>query len=274
MNERVLTMLTTLMQRSLGPWAEPVCARVARGSVGKLEGARSAKRMGLRWELDLNQNHERALYAVGSYEASSVRRTHRLLACGGAVLDVGANIGTFALPLAALGHSVVAVEAASDTAARLEMHVAENGLQNHVMIHQGALGPAAGYCDLRAGGDDDDSGLRTTAGTGRVLETVSVISGDELLQRLGVTPSVVKIDVEGGELGVLEGLSQCLLSVDAVIVEIFDPHQLRSGRSSTDIVACLREVGLEREDIRSDEPRPRLGRGGNNALFVKPHLRK
>src|SRR4030095_4914874 len=56
-------------------------------------------RDGLRWQLDLCEGIDLALY-LGIFETDSVSVVRRLLEPGAVVLDIGANIGAHTLPMA------------------------------------------------------------------------------------------------------------------------------------------------------------------------------
>lgn len=262
MRERARVSLATTIQAGLGRWAEPLAARIARPILNDLSGHRSVTRVGLRWELDMRHNIDRRLYAIGSYESATIREARRFLGPGDTVLDVGANIGTFSLPLARAGFGVVAVEPASDTGERLRRHIDMNGLTDQVRVEQLALGASDGSIHLRAG-RSADVGLRTTTGTSDIIETVRVRRGDQLVSDLGMRPALVKVDVEGGELDVVRGLTSTLPSVRVVIVELVDAHQQRRGSSAQELVHLLSSAGFDAFAIRSRGVEPWTGQQGN-----------
>ena len=241
---------TSVLHAVGGRWAEPVCGRIARPLLGHLSGTRSVRRMGLKWELDMSHNHERRVYAIGSYESAVKREALKVLHRDDCVLDVGANIGTFALPIARRGYRVLAVEAATDSARRLDRHVALNALEGLVVVQHLALGSTPGSVQLREG-MTEDSGLRTIQGLGSVVERVEMLDGDSLLRSLGMAPALVKIDVEGAELDVIQGLQETLSRARAVIVEVVDMHQRRAGRSTASVVEALAEFGYAPQQIRA-----------------------
>ena len=266
-NERLAVGTTSVIQRVLGPWSEPVASRVAGSLVGGLSGERVVRRMGLTWELDMVQNLEQRLYAIGSYEAATVRESLRRLHFGDVVLDVGANVGTFSLPIAQNGYDVIAVEAASDTMVRLQRHVALNGLEAQVVIEHLALGRNEGMVDLRSGASTD-SGLRTIRGDGAVVESVRLATGDDLMRQLDAHPALVKIDVEGAELDVLFGLESTLALVRTVVVELVDSHQVRAGTTADTVSEMLSDFGFVGFGIRARGLRPWHGEPGN-VLFAR-----
>lgn len=204
------------------------------------EGLRDVTLEGLRWRLDLSDNLQRVLYFTGHYEPRLLREVSRRVHPGDTVVDVGANIGTFALPLARAGAHVIAVEPASDTANRLMEHASMNELT--VRIERVALGATDGTGNLRAiKAAANDTGIRSLYGDGPTVEQVSVQRGDTWLENIGVERvDVLKIDVEGAELDVLTGLSDLLAGPDAprlVVVEANVGHQERNAGSVAEIVA-------------------------------------
>jgi FkbM family methyltransferase len=265
LRERLTLPATSLIQATAGRLAEPLAVKVALPLIRtSKEGRRTARRGGLVWDLDLSDNLQRRLYYAGSYERATIRAVVDRLRPGDVVLDVGANIGSFALPLARAGASVVAVEASSETVSHLRRHVTMNGLQRRVEIVHAALGRSDGRLDLRAGAQPGDSGLRTLAGSGEVVETVDVVPGD----RLGSRPDIVKVDVEGGELAVLEGMPEVLDGARMVVVEVVPGHQARAGESAEAPVDHLTARGFAPFLIRNRGLEPWSGQAGN-VLFLR-----
>ncbi|MCH7944857.1 MAG: FkbM family methyltransferase [Armatimonadetes bacterium] len=170
---------------------------------------------------------------------------------GDVVFDVGANIGTHAIAFAKTvgeGGRVAAFEPEPDTAQRLEDNVVLNGLLN-VSVHRFGLGPSEStatlYVDARPG-----SGLHSMSpAEGRTTQQVRVARGDDLVATGALpAPNVIKIDVEGAELGVLEGLAQALRgpACRLVLCEVHADMLSLGGRAPEEVEQWLRDAGFTR----------------------------
>jgi FkbM family methyltransferase len=128
------------------------------------------------------------------------------------VWDVGANIGGYTLLAAEKGAYVTAFEPGKETTTELNLNVVENGLLDRVSTRQIALSNESGEARLS---HEEQTGSRTVAEHG---EKIELLPGDKLKTE---KPEVVKIDVEGHEVEVLEGMRDTLeSSVETVYVEI------------------------------------------------------
>jgi FkbM family methyltransferase len=182
-----------------------------------LTGPVTARRLGLRLELDLRDNLARTVYFTGTYEPELVAFLSTLRA-GEVFADVGAHVGIHSLVAARAGARVVAFEPAPDSAARLRAAAAASGLA--VTVVQAALGIEEREVGLFADPRYDvaDAGVRSLAGTGERVATARATTLDACgLDRL----DVLKVDVEGAEAAVLEGARDSLVRLRprAVIVE-------------------------------------------------------
>lgn len=122
-------------------------------------------------------------------------------------VDVGANIGTVAIPIAKIVHKVVAFEPVKDNRDLLEENILLNKCTN-IDVHAVALGKEHGTVSLVAqdGGDAATYSVRKGSDT-------PVIPLDSLLLKA----DFIKIDVEGYELEVLQGARETLRTHRPVI---------------------------------------------------------
>jgi len=170
---------------------------------------------------------------------------------GSQVLDVGAFVGVFSLVAASrCGGSgrVIAFEPSAQAAALLRANARLNRLERRIAVVESAVGSAPGRATYFCSGLSSENTLRSREvheSAGRTCEEreVEVVSLDTFIEANGVTPDLVKIDVEGYELEVLRGMRALLRSPAIVLCEMH-PH-LWSGKEDTagEIQALLWEAG-------------------------------
>jgi FkbM family methyltransferase len=137
----------------------------------------------------------------------------RFVETGDVVLDIGANVGNRTATFIELGARVIAVEPQPSCAARLRERFGEA-----VTVVEAVAGPTVGEAELlvadyhtlatlsREWIDEVKASGRFEEFTWRGRLRVPMTTLDELIATYG-SPSFCKIDVEGYELGVIEGLS-------------------------------------------------------------------
>ena len=174
-------------------------------------------------------------------EAASIGRL-TLLAAGkrALIFDIGANCGTFALPLATaagIGSRIVAFEPHPTMAERLRSNLELNGLTSRVEVVEVALGERAGDTVLHlVEGNLGQSTLRTIDSKGIV--TVSV---RPLVHYLPVVSQryetfIIKIDVEGFEDQVLVPFLTAIPEgsmPDTILLETHNEYSWRADLRST-----------------------------------------
>ena len=161
---------------------------------------------------------------------------------GDVVFDVGANIGTHTIAFAkAVGETgrVASFEPEPVTAERLERNVELNGLGN-VTLMRCALGEREStellYVDSRSGSGQHSLSPQD----GRPAEEVRVLQCDE------PAPTMVKIDVEGAELGVIAGLKETLADERCRLLfcEVHNAILERAGQNPKEVDRMLQEAGF------------------------------
>jgi FkbM family methyltransferase len=167
---------------------------------------------------------------------------------------VGANVGAYTLLFGQWvrpGGRVYAFEPAPDAFAGLVRHVELNGLTDVVTFVRAAAGERSGTVRIVSEG---------IAGTNRVAsaaddaagEEVRAVSLDDFCAREGITPALVKIDVEGWELEVLRGARETLRRGGdglALFVELHPAAFRELGMTSGDVAAALDDLGLRIEPL-------------------------
>ncbi len=182
-----------------------------------------------------------------------------MLRPGDAVLDCGANVGKVTARLAATGAHVHAFE--PDPFAFAELSRASAGLEN-VTLHNAAVGVSAGTIRLMRAANfgDNPTGASvksTIVAGGRSIDEsegieVSLLSFPDLLRDLIARHgdiALIKMDIEGAELDILEALEDTGLlgSIRCMVVETHE-------RKFKDLRARYRDLRA-----RMEEP-PHAGR--------------
>jgi FkbM family methyltransferase len=168
--------------------------------------------------------------AYGNLETSVQEAMLRHLGRGDVFYDVGANLGFFALLGARMvgeAGKVYAFEAAPDNAEAIRTNAEINALTNVEVIAK-AVAARAGTGRLQVVDDQSWSKLEDYGEhpfTERVIE-VELVAIDELLTAGELRPpALVKIDVEGAELAVLEGMRETIeRHRPAIICELHGTH--------------------------------------------------
>ncbi len=177
--------------------------------------------------------------------------TH-LISPGSRVVDVGANMGVYALPWAA-SNADVTVHCFEPNAAvriRLARNVALNRMATRIRLHPEALSDQSGTATLY--GSDDMSSLNKGVHTGadRVAPAeVPLARLDDVLDIEGPTVSLIKIDVQGHELEVLLGARAVISRHRPALILEHEDNLYRSSEEANQrkisLANLLSELGYE-----------------------------
>lgn len=158
------------------------------------------------------------------------------------VIDVGANIGVFTLPLSRFvkGGCVVAVEPEASNFAALQRRVKAAGVEARVHLHHGVAAETNGTLHLAI--NPGHPGDHKLADSGVAVRASTL---DSIVESHGHPPvSFIKIDVQGAELRVLTGASELIRRCQpALLVEVDDAALRRQGASALLLLQWLGERG-------------------------------
>jgi len=180
----------------------------------------------------------------GVWEESVLDACLRALRPGDVFYDVGANAGIVAVDVARTFGDAVTVHAfePQPTLARsLTVSIALNAF-TRAQVHRLLLGDTSGETDLYVADHGVHSSLVSReAGAIRLSCRMETIDG---LVAAGTVPppSVIKMDVEGAELRVLQGARKTLRVAPPVIVFEADDNMARFGYTHRDLFGFLREL--------------------------------
>ena len=214
---------------------------------------------GFRLRLDLRESLQRD-FLFGLYDRSELDLVRRHLGDGGFV-DVGAHIGLYTVAAAHGPGRVLAFEPNPSAREQLVENLALNDCTN-VLVVPKAVGDAPGTALLHVPTTPDPS-FSSLAG-GRFAEgepiDVEVTTVDAEVEAAGLAPSVVKIDVEGGELAVVTGMQRTLERHRPVLLVEVNEASARELARTLEGYSGFR-VGRGLEPLAS-------GSGLFNALFL------
>lgn len=201
---------------------------------------------------DLRDPVQGCVFYRGLYEPEVVACLDEALRPGDVFLDIGANVGYFASIAGrriGITGRVLAIEPAKDLAARLRSDVSAAGRRAaHVEVLEVALGDSS-----RDGTLLDVAGLNRAGERSLSVDEAGAAHGmhvrvcplDELLPDLCF--DVAKVDVEGAELQVLQGMVQAIRRSQPrlLLVEAIDDHLRRFDACVADVVKFLDELGYK-----------------------------
>lgn len=209
-------------------------------------------RDGSKVTLDLRSSTEARVFWTGVHDPFVAGIASRLRP-DAVVVDVGAHIGLFAVPLGRRllpgGGKVLAFEPVPENADRLRLNIAANGLDACVSVFERAVGASERPVVLKL---TEPRAATSNAFVTRDLDEAQphrvrarMITLDGALADLDRC-QVLKIDVEGGELDVLIGARRLLARCrPAVLLELNRHRMGEAGWTVEDLLAFATEAGYE-----------------------------
>lgn len=190
-------------------------------------------------------------YALeGEWSPRTVKRiADRLSVTGGTYIDIGANIGLTAIPVALAGAAVIAFEPVPLNVSYLTRNIALNGVSDRIVVHNCAVLDGSRTVEFELSAENHgDHRLRNSLGMEKMGEntwsTIQVHGRalDDLLKPDTLTaPLIIKMDTQGSEPIVIAGGKRTFALAEMIICE-FSPYQMaRMGSDVSRILALLRE---------------------------------
>lgn len=218
------------------------------------------KRSGIQFRLDLREGIDLSIFLFGGFQSAVAD-----VSIGDAspvILDVGANIGAIALPLAKR-HPLAHVHCFEPTHfaisklrenVRLNPELAERIIVNHTFVGSasGTMPQPKTYASWRI--DGDQTGSRHSAHMGALMDaTDAVTSLDDYVEANRIERvHLLKIDTDGHEMGVLRGCQRLLQHCRPLIVMEVCPYLLEEqGVTLASFKDLLEPLGYALTDIRS-----------------------
>lgn len=144
---------------------------------------------------------------------------------GDFVIDIGAHVGTFSLPIAhRTGATVIAVEPSTENARYLAKSIQLNRLDDRVQLITAAIGPAIGETEFFEGDASTRGGTVRTKYTSldSAPRLVKLTTLQQLIRDRNISVvRLLKMDCEGAEYGALYALDrETLARIETIILEI------------------------------------------------------
>lgn len=204
--------------------------------------------------IDLRSRTERWAYWTGEYDRNVISRLSACLEERCVVLDVGANVGFYSVPLGkrlkSLGGTLHAFEPLRSNFNRLVSLVKSNNLEVVIFAHNVALGDEEGMIEMSVD-DDDASTSNAVMVAGKApdepgsRETACITRLDSFVREKEIqTCHLIKVDVEGAEVLFLRGGTGFLSEHRPIIYGEFHDYRLKQfGHSFLDVANIVAPWG-------------------------------
>ena len=191
-----------------------------------------------------------------SVEPESYARFAAAIGPGAVVFDLGAHVGTYAMIAAQNAGPagvVVAFEPHPPTRVFLEKHLAWNGLADRVRVIGKCVGREAGFAEFYSSPEDPDAENSVVPRAGVAPVRVARTTIDEAAAELGLRPTFIKFDIEGGEWDALHGAIRTLAEARPTLLVSLHPKPLAAlGVDEVKVLAFLADRGYEARVVGRD----------------------
>lgn len=176
---------------------------------------------GITYELDLREVIDSSLYFTNTYEVKIDRLFDKYVKPGSTVVDIGANIGLHTLRSALLTGAkgrVLAIEPSTWAVNKLRRNLELNpSLSPTVTVRKAALSD----CEQNSASIGFQSSYRLSGRNKITSEIVDILTLDQVIKQLNIFQiDVIKINVDGNEVGILSGsLSSLSQFLPTLIIE-------------------------------------------------------
>jgi len=188
------------------------------------------------------------LFIYGQYENKESKLFRKLCLKESVIFDIGANVGYFSLIAGKTNKNnrVYSFEPVSRTFERATTNINLNKLTN-IFLHKKIISNSTELASINIGNDSNwgMSSLVHHEHLSGDVEKVESITLDNFVKEQKIDRlDIVKIDVEGFELNVLQGMEETLIRYKPIIlIEILDQNLNANNHKPADIYNFLWEMG-------------------------------
>lgn len=152
------------------------------------------------------------------------------------VMDIGANCGDMPLKWGLLAKEIHSYEPMPDTFGILKKNVEGNKLAN-CSIYEAAVGHGEGEIEIWANLDKNHTHATASTVTRRMRQSIKVAKMDFTSEVKRIKPTILKIDIEGGEREILDNAPDSVFkSCHTFLLEIH-PHMWKDGKDWLEAVS-------------------------------------
>lgn len=188
---------------------------------------------GFSLELKLDDWIQENIYFLGDYERAELNTLKQFLTADSVFLDIGANFGLYTLNAAKIiSHpgKIISFEPFSKNFEALQKNVKTNNL-SQVQLINSAVSNVDSTIQLYL--DENENNLGSVSASpieNALIESVKTICIDGFLENTSLNKiDLVKIDVEGHEYNVLQGMKKTLKTFQpALLIEILDESTVKN----------------------------------------------
>lgn len=173
----------------------------------------------------------------------------------GLVFDIGSHIGTYSILAARKmqpGGAVVAFEPTAATRGFLTKHLDWNGVADRVTVRPACCTDQPGTATFYVKADDPEAPNSLRPDESFETVTVEATTIDAEATKLGRTPDLLKIDVEGGEWEALQGAKETLSGGRVRMLLSVHPPRLPEGVAEASIIDWLLGLGYSTRILGRD----------------------
>ena len=197
------------------------------------------------------------IFSHGIHEEFETGFVKKIIQKKDTVLDIGANIGYYTLIFAKLvgdDGKVFAFEPEPSNFSLLEKNVEINGYRN-VELAQKAASNKIGKMKLYINEKNAGGHMIYDTHENRNVVEIDVTRLDDHLNNLSTPINFVKMDVEGSEIDVIEGMKDILQKTkDIIIMSEFNPYCIeRCGKKPKDYLEALIQNGFKIYDLDAQQ---------------------
>jgi FkbM family methyltransferase len=241
----MLAWYGAVLPQHRGKWRILESALKCGGLESGYDGPVVAMRRGRNLELDLNCHIDRIIYYQNSYEAWDTLFLETVIQPGWVVLDIGANIGWYSLMASKKVGSdgkIFAFDISLDEMKKLKRNVELNQLTTvePLLI---AMSDKPGKVFITETKSAGTTSLATAAQQGTI--EIEATSLDHFVAQRQITRlDLIKIDIEGAEVGFLAGGKQSLQRFQPVLMMELNPGALgRFGHGLETVMNVFKSHG-------------------------------